>query len=240
MSFFSADMLSAIIFCDLTDQENKLSYNNQTKSYRVFDCFNTLLTPRTMGKKEDPKNNLSLIETYRSEGKAPVGICVSNPQQIQSALNKVDFLYVVGDVCRQTDTLECAAKSGLPIILEKSPFLPPNDVERMIAKLISCDFAIVECGSSFGYSDRVLDPRSFYYLTKQTKNIGISVCDLVEPEGFSYTHKAHWLSKKEHLKSFFLVGKTLGVTFYVYKKNSLVSFEEFNKLVSQFVFGENQ
>ena len=235
MSFFSSSVLSGVVFCDLYDHEKPTLNFKQAKFYKVFDCFNTLLTPHTVNKNksEDFKKSLSLVEQQRAQDKIPVGICVSNPQDIKLVSNKIDFLYLVGDVCRQTDTLENAAKSGMPLILEKSAFLPPNDVERMIAKLVSCDFALVECGSFFGYSDRILDPRSLYYLSKQTKNIGLSVCDLIEPEGFSYTHKASWLSKKEHLHSLFLTGKSLGSSFYVYKKNSHFSLEEFSEFISK-------
>ena len=131
------------------------------------------------------------------------------------------FLYISGDVCRQTDLLKVASASGYPLIVEKGSFLAPDDIKRMVEKLGTADFALVECGGSFGYANRILDTRSLYELKKFSPCFGICMSDLLKPSEENYPYRPDWLSDEKFLDAFGLATEHFKPSFYVYKSASV-------------------
>jgi 2-dehydro-3-deoxyphosphooctonate aldolase (KDO 8-P synthase) len=67
-------------------------------------------------------------------------------------------------LCRQTDLLVAAAKTGKPIALKKGQFMSPWDMEHAVRKVKdsgNSKLMLMERGSSFGYNNLVVDMRSF-------------------------------------------------------------------------------
>src|SRR6188508_1810437 len=125
------------------------------------------------------KANRSSIESFRGEGmefglevleqvKADVGVPVitdvHEPWQVEKAAEVADILQIPAFLCRQTDLLVEAAKSGKAVNVKKGQFLAPWDAKNIVEKLQDADcekILLTERGASFGYNNLVVDLRSF-------------------------------------------------------------------------------
>jgi 2-dehydro-3-deoxyphosphooctonate aldolase (KDO 8-P synthase) len=79
----------------------------------------------------------------------------------------VDVLQLPAYLCMQTELTLKMAKVGKPVNIKKGQFIHPEDVINIIRKIESVgnkNITITERGTSFGYRDLVVDPRSFYVL----------------------------------------------------------------------------
>ena len=125
------------------------------------------------------KANRSSIDSFRGEGmefglevlaevKAEVGVPVitdiHEPWQVDKTAEVADILQIPAFLCRQTDLLVEAAKSGKAVNVKKGQFLSPWDAKNIVDKLRSagCEkILLTERGASFGYNNLVVDLRSF-------------------------------------------------------------------------------
>ncbi len=83
--------------------------------------------------------------------------------QIITAAKVIDILQIPAFLCRQTDLLIAAAKSGRAVNVKKGQFLAPGDVDNIATKLKSAgckEYYITERGTTFGYNNLVVDMRS--------------------------------------------------------------------------------
>ena len=125
------------------------------------------------------KANRSSIESFRGEGmefglevlaqvKEEIGIPVitdiHEPWQVEKTAEVADILQIPAFLCRQTDLLVAAAKSGKADNVKKGQFLAPWDAKNIVDKLQAavCEKVLLtERGASFGYNNLVVDLRSF-------------------------------------------------------------------------------
>lgn len=125
------------------------------------------------------KANRSSIESFRGEGmefgleilsqvKKEVGIPVltdvHEPWQVEKTAEVADILQIPAFLCRQTDLLVAAARSGKAVNVKKGQFLSPWDAKNIVEKLqaAGCEkILLTERGASFGYNNLVVDFRSF-------------------------------------------------------------------------------
>jgi 2-dehydro-3-deoxyphosphooctonate aldolase (KDO 8-P synthase) len=125
------------------------------------------------------KANRSSIESFRGQGmgfglevlsqiKSDLGVPVitdiHEPWQAEKAAEVADILQIPAFLCRQTDLLVEAAKSGRAVNVKKGQFLAPWDAKNIVDKLRSagCEkILLTERGASFGYNNLVVDMRSF-------------------------------------------------------------------------------
>jgi 2-dehydro-3-deoxyphosphooctonate aldolase (KDO 8-P synthase) len=125
------------------------------------------------------KANRSSIESFRGEGmefglsvlaqvKEEVGMPVitdiHEPSQAEKAAEVVDILQIPAFLCRQTDLLVAAAKTGKAVNVKKGQFLSPWDAKNIVDKLQAAgceEILLTERGASFGYNNLVVDLRSF-------------------------------------------------------------------------------
>jgi len=99
--------------------------------------------------------------------KIPVTTDVHSPADAEIAGEKIDMLQIPAFLCRQTDLLRAAAKTGRPINVKKGQFLAPWDVRNIAEKLIAfgnSQFCFTERGTTFGYNNLVADMRSLYWM----------------------------------------------------------------------------
>lgn len=97
----------------------------------------------------------------------PVVTDVHSPQEAEIAAEYVDLLQIPAFLCRQTDLLEAAAKSGRPVNVKKGQFLAPWDAANIAEKMrtFGCErFMLCERGTSFGYNNLVVDMRGLYWM----------------------------------------------------------------------------
>lgn len=100
----------------------------------------------------------------------PVTTDVHTPAEIEIAAEHIDLIQIPAFLCRQTDIIEAAAKSGRTVNVKKGQFLAPWDVVNIADKLREngCDdFFITERGTTFGYNNLVADMRSLYWMRKE-------------------------------------------------------------------------
>lgn len=97
---------------------------------------------------------------------------VHSETEVQRAAEVVDVLQIPAFLCRQTDLLVAAAKSGRWVNVKKGQFLAPQDMGNVVEKLkasgASGRILVTERGSSFGYHNLVVDFRGIAIM-KQLK-----------------------------------------------------------------------
>jgi 2-dehydro-3-deoxyphosphooctonate aldolase (KDO 8-P synthase) len=109
------------------------------------------------------EKGLEIIQKVKEETGLLVLSDVHETSQIKEAANVLDIIQIPAFLCRQTDLLLTAARTGLPINIKKGQFLSPWEMETAIRKVTSTgnrNVLITERGTSFGYNNLVVDMRS--------------------------------------------------------------------------------
>lgn len=100
----------------------------------------------------------------------PVLTDVHEPTHCEVAAEAVDVLQIPAFLCRQTDLLVAAGKTGRAINIKKGQFVAPWDMQHPVEKVRSTGNArvfLTERGSSFGYNNLVVDYRSLAIMRDQ-------------------------------------------------------------------------
>ena len=108
-----------------------------------------------------------ILAAISRELKIPVLTDVHSPAEAKIAGDKIDMLQIPAFLCRQTDLLRAAAKTGRPVNVKKGQFLAPWDVKNIAEKLTEFgndNFCFTERGTTFGYNNLVADMRSLYWM----------------------------------------------------------------------------
>jgi 2-dehydro-3-deoxyphosphooctonate aldolase (KDO 8-P synthase) len=112
---------------------------------------------------------LAIFADLRNELGIPVLTDVHEPDQCAPVAEVVDVLQIPAFLCRQTDLLVAAAKTGRPINVKKGQFLAPWDMGNVVAKITAAgnpNVLVTERGVSFGYNTLVSDMRALPILAK--------------------------------------------------------------------------
>ncbi|MEX2181162.1 MAG: 3-deoxy-8-phosphooctulonate synthase [Gemmatimonadaceae bacterium] len=116
---------------------------------------------------------LEALARVREHSGLPVLTDVHLPEQCAAAADAVDVLQIPAFLCRQTDLLIAAGKTGKPVNVKKGQWMHPEGMAGAVRKVRSahaadrvvregrCDLAVTERGTFFGYGDLVVDMRSF-------------------------------------------------------------------------------
>ena len=107
------------------------------------------------------KEGLRILAEARRLGIA-VLTDIHEPAQAGIAADSVDILQIPAFLCRQTDLLLEAGKTGLPVNIKKGQFVSPSDIANAAEKVASTGnnrILLTERGSSFGYNNLVVDMR---------------------------------------------------------------------------------
>jgi 2-dehydro-3-deoxyphosphooctonate aldolase (KDO 8-P synthase) len=116
-----------------------------------------------------PEEGLRILQEVRSEIGAPVLTDVHDLPQVAAAADVVDVLQIPAFLCRQTDLIVAAAKTGLPVNLKKGQFLAPWDMAKVVDKAVDAGndrVLVTERGASFGYNNLVVDFKGLAVLAK--------------------------------------------------------------------------
>ena len=109
------------------------------------------------------KKGLEILNKVKEKIKVPVLSDIHCAEQVEEAAKVLDVIQIPALLCRQTDILVAAAKSGKIINIKKGQFLAPWDILPIIRKAESVgnkQIVITERGVSFGYNNLVSDFRS--------------------------------------------------------------------------------
>jgi 2-dehydro-3-deoxyphosphooctonate aldolase (KDO 8-P synthase) len=116
-------------------------------------------TNRGVGMEE----GIAILADLRESFGCPVLTDVHEPDQCAAVAEAVDVLQIPAFLCRQTDLLVAAAKTGRVIHVKKGQFLAPWDAKHIAAKLAQAgneQILLCERGASFGYNTLVSDMRA--------------------------------------------------------------------------------
>ena len=112
---------------------------------------------------------LPIFAEIRDSLGLPVVTDVHAPAQCAVAAQAVDVLQIPAFLCRQTDLLIAAARTGKPVNVKKGQFLAPWDMRHVVAKLTGAgnpNVLVTERGVSFGYNTLVSDMRALPILAE--------------------------------------------------------------------------
>ncbi|NBW81339.1 hypothetical protein EBR21_06250 [bacterium] len=150
-------------------------------------------------------------------------LCTSTttPEAIGALPKGTERIYIPGEFCRQGDVLSAAAESGKLILLERGAFLAPNDIVLALEKLGEAKnrVILVEAGSSFGYSDRVLDPRALEVLVNLDCPVALNLNALTKATGTSYEHRPQWLNDNKFDVAFIRTALAFGLKHLILPAN---------------------
>jgi 2-dehydro-3-deoxyphosphooctonate aldolase (KDO 8-P synthase) len=106
---------------------------------------------------------LEVLQEIKKEFGVPVLTDVHDVAQVERVAEVVDVLQIPAFLCRQTDLIVAAAKSGRAVNVKKGQFLAPQDARNIVDKVreVGCEkLLLTERGASFGYNNLVVDMRS--------------------------------------------------------------------------------
>lgn len=136
------------------------------------------------------KANRTSVDSFRGPGlkeglrvlaavKAATGVAVTTdfhtPDQAERVAEVADLLQVPAFLCRQTDMLVAAGRTGRAVNVKKGQFLAPHDARHIVDKVRSTGndaVMLTERGASFGYNNLVVDFRSL----GRMRDLGVPVC----------------------------------------------------------------
>ncbi|KIX13363.1 2-dehydro-3-deoxyphosphooctonate aldolase [Dethiosulfatarculus sandiegensis] len=109
------------------------------------------------------EKGLEILAKVRRETGLPVISDIHQPDQAKICAEVLDVIQIPAFLCRQTDLLLAAGKTGKVVNLKKGQFVAPWDMQAAVGKLkgAGCqNIWLTERGSSFGYNNLVVDMRS--------------------------------------------------------------------------------
>lgn len=109
------------------------------------------------------QEGLEILARVKEEVGLPVISDVHEVQQVTTAAQVLDVLQIPAFLCRQTDLIEAAARTGKPLNLKKGQFLAPWDMAQVVSKATQAGnsaLLLTERGTQFGYNNLVVDFRS--------------------------------------------------------------------------------
>ena len=117
---------------------------------------------------------LEMLANIKEELQVPITSDIHLPEQAEPASQVVDLIQIPAFLCRQTDILVAAAKTGCPVNIKKGQFMAPGDMKYAVEKVKGGGqdkVMLTERGSFFGYHNLVVDFRSLALM----REIGVPV-----------------------------------------------------------------
>lgn len=109
------------------------------------------------------EEGLQILKEIKEDVGVPILTDIHSIEQVMPAAEVVDMLQIPAFLCRQTDLLLEAGRSGVPVNIKKGQFMAPLDMRHAAAKVRSMGndmIYITERGSTFGYNNLVVDMRA--------------------------------------------------------------------------------
>src|SRR5882757_5289246 len=113
---------------------------------------------------------LRVLAEIKARFHVPILTDIHEPSHAAPAADVADVLQIPAFLCRQTDLLVAAAKTGRIVNIKKGQFLAPDDVRHAVAKVVEAGnprVLLTERGTSFGYHNLVVDMRAFPMMRAQ-------------------------------------------------------------------------
>lgn len=114
------------------------------------------------------KEGVRILKALRDTGQ-PTLTDIHEPAQAELAAEAADILQIPAFLCRQTDLLVAAGRTGRIVNVKKGQFLSPSDIAHAVEKVASTGndkVLLTERGSSFGYNNLVVDMRGLQIMRR--------------------------------------------------------------------------
>lgn len=118
---------------------------------------------------------LRILQKIREELGVPVLTDVHSPEEAKAAGEVCDLIQIPAFLCRQTDLLVAAAKTGKPVSVKKGQFMAPWDMKNVVEKITSqgnSQIILTDRGTTFGYNNLISDMRGIPVM----QGFGYPVC----------------------------------------------------------------
>ena len=115
------------------------------------------------------ENALKILRKVKETFNIPVVTDIHTNEEAEMAAEYVDILQIPAFLCRQTELLVAAAKTGKMVNIKKGQFLSPEAMSFAVQKVIDAgnpQVAITERGTTFGYQDLIVDYRGIPEMQK--------------------------------------------------------------------------
>jgi 2-dehydro-3-deoxyphosphooctonate aldolase (KDO 8-P synthase) len=132
------------------------------------------------------EKGLRILDKVRQKFGVPIITDVHSPEEAAAAGKVADVLQIPAFLCRQTDLIVAAAKTGRPVNIKKGQFLSPYEVGNIVKKAESAgnnNIMLTERGFSFGYNNLVVDLKSIAIMKKTGYPVIIDATHSVQRPG---------------------------------------------------------
>jgi 2-dehydro-3-deoxyphosphooctonate aldolase (KDO 8-P synthase) len=149
-----------------------------------FDKANRTSSGSYRGPSKD--EGLKILERVKKELNVPIVTDVHESYQCAEAATVADVLQIPAFLCRQTDLLRAAAKTGKAVKIKKGQFMAPEDMKYAVDKVRAAgneNVFLTERGASFGYHTLVVDMRSLPIMRQYTPVIFDVTHSVQQPGG---------------------------------------------------------
>jgi 2-dehydro-3-deoxyphosphooctonate aldolase (KDO 8-P synthase) len=136
---------------------------------------------------------LDILAEIRSETELPILTDVHSPEQVPQVAEVVDVLQIPAFLCRQTDLIQAAARTGKCLNIKKGQFLSPHEMAAVATKAREAGAEkiwLCERGSSFGYNNLVVDMRSLDIMAETGLPVVFDATHSVQLPGARGTHSS--------------------------------------------------
>jgi 2-dehydro-3-deoxyphosphooctonate aldolase (KDO 8-P synthase) len=132
------------------------------------------------------REGLRILEKARAVSGLPILSDVHEAGQVEAAAEVLDILQIPAFLCRQTDLILAAARSGRPVNLKKGQFLSPMEMRKVLEKALRTgnrNILLTERGTFFGYNALVVDFRSLVIMRSFGQPVVFDVTHSVQMPG---------------------------------------------------------
>ena len=112
---------------------------------------------------------IDMFREIKSEANVSILTDFHESWQAEKLKDVVDVLQIPAFLCRQTDMLVCASKTGLPVNVKKGQFISADDTEKVVDKVKqsgNSDVWLTERGNIFGYGNYIVDMRNLVIMKR--------------------------------------------------------------------------
>lgn len=132
------------------------------------------------------EEGLQILQKVREELALKICTDIHEPWQAEKAAKVADMIQIPAFLCRQTDLLAAAAKTGKIVNIKKAQFLAPWDMKNVVEKVKRSgneNIFLCERGTSFGYNNLVVDMTSIIEMKKNNVPVIFDATHSVQKPG---------------------------------------------------------
>lgn len=136
------------------------------------------------------EKGLEILQDIKEKYHIPVTTDIHESWQCEEVGKVVDLLQIPAYLCRQTDLILSAARTGRAVNIKKGQFMAPWNMDNVVEKMLSCNnekIILCERGSSFGYNRLVVDMQGLVEMRKLGYPVFLDATHSVQQPGSNGT-----------------------------------------------------